>query len=43
MRWFKKLKIRNVMEEIERKNRGKRYFMLIMGSLIVAFAFNLFF
>ena len=31
------------MEEVYKKNIGKRYFLLIMGCLILAFAFNLFF
>lgn len=36
-------RINNIVNEIYKKNLWKRYFMLLMGTLIVAFAFNLFF
>lgn len=41
--YFKKKKIDSILEEIYKKNIGKRYFLLIFGCLILAFAFNLFF
>jgi len=41
--YFRKKRIDSILEEIYRKNLGKRYFLLIMGCLILAFAFNLFF
>ena len=43
---FKKLRekrIDEIIERINKKNLVKRYFMLLFGCLIVAFAFNLFF
>lgn len=40
---FRKKKVDSIVENVKRKNIGKRYFMLILGCLIVAFAFNLFF
>lgn len=43
---FKKLRerrINKVMDAIYQKNKFKRYVMLLIGCLIVAFAFNLFF
>lgn len=40
---FRKKKVDSIIENVKRKNIGKRYFMLILGCLIVAFAFNLFF
>ncbi len=43
LEYFRKKKIDSIIEEVKRKNVGKRYFMLILGCLIVAFAFNLFF
>jgi len=36
-------RIKKIMDEIHRKNIFKRYLMLLLGCLIVAFAFNLFF
>lgn len=36
-------RINHIMEEIHKKNLWKRYLLLLMGTLIVAFAFNLFF
>lgn len=41
--YFRKRKLENIAEEVQRKNIGKRYAMLILGCLIVAFGFNLFF
>ena len=46
MLFFKKARekrINKIMEEIYNKNKVKRYVMLLVGCLIVAFAFNLFF
>lgn len=40
---FRKKKVDNIVENIQKKNVGKRYLMLILGSIIVAFSFNLFF
>ena len=40
---FRKKKVDSIIETVKKKNLGKRYFMLILGCLIVAFAFNLFF
>lgn len=42
-RRFRQKRINKIMEEIERKNKLKKYMMLLCGCLIVAFAFNLFF
>lgn len=42
-RSFRKKRIKKIMEEIHKKNKVKRYIMLLSGCLIVAFAFNLFF
>ena len=36
-------KVDSIVEKIKKKNIGKRYLLLILGCLIVAFAFNLFF
>ena len=41
--YFRRKKIDNIIDNIKRKNLGKRYLMLILGCLIVAFSFNLFF
>jgi len=43
---FKKIRekrINKIIDEINRKNKFKRYLMLLLGCLIVAFSFNLFF
>ena len=40
---FREKRINKIMEAIYKKNLWKRYVMLIIGCLIVAFAFNLFF
>lgn len=42
-RRFRQKRINKIMEEIEKKNKLKKYMMLLCGCLIVAFAFNLFF
>lgn len=39
----RKQRIGKIMDEITKKNLPKRYFMLLLGCLIVAFSFNLFF
>lgn len=44
--FFKKRRdqrIKKIMDEIAKKNLAKRYVMLLLGCLIVAFSFNLFF
>lgn len=41
--FFRKKKIDNIVNAVKKKNIKKRYAMLILGCLIVAFAFNLFF
>lgn len=41
--YFRKKKVDNIIEIVKKKNLGKRYLMLILGCLILAFAFNLFF
>lgn len=41
--YFRKKKIDNIIDTVKKKNIVKRYLMLVMGCLIVAFAFNLFF
>lgn len=41
--YFRKKKVDSIIARVNKKNIGKRYFMLILGTLIVAFAFNLFF
>ena len=43
LEYFRKKKVDSIIETVKKKNLGKRYFMLILGCLIVAFAFNLFF
>ena len=40
---FREKRINQIMESIYKKNILKRYVMLLTGTLIVAFAFNLFF
>ncbi len=43
---FRRLRVKrleSIIEKVQKKNVGKRYLMLIIGCLIVAFAFNLFF
>ena len=41
--FFRKKKIDNIVNAVKKKNIKKRYAMLILGCLIVAFSFNLFF
>lgn len=41
--YFRKRKVNNIVSRVNKKNIGKRYCMLILGTLIVAFSFNLFF
>ena len=36
-------RIQSVLDRIEHKDLVKRYFLLILGCFIVAFAFNVFF
>lgn len=40
---FREKRINKIMEEVYKKNIFKRYLMLLLGTLIVAIAFNLFF
>ena len=39
--YFRKKKVDSIVDKVNKKNIGKRYFMLILGTLIVAFSFNL--
>mgnify|MGYP000009525954 FL=1 len=41
--YFRKKQIDNIVDAVKKKNIGKRYLMLLLGCLIVAFSFNLFF
>lgn len=41
--YLRKKKVDSIVNIVKKKNIGKRYFMLIVGCLIVAFSFNLFF
>ena len=41
--YFRKKKIDNIVDAVKKKNIGKRYLMLLLGCLIVAVSFNLFF
>ncbi|MGN1312351.1 MAG: YitT family protein [Bacilli bacterium] len=41
--YFRKKKIDTIVDTVKKKNICKRYLMLILGCLIVAFSFNLFF
>ena len=43
LEYFRKKKVDSIIETVKKKNLGKRYFMLVLGCLIVAIAFNLFF
>ena len=43
MRKFREKRIEEIIERVNKKNLVKRYAMLLLGCLIVAFAFNLFF
>ena len=41
--YFRRKKVEGILEYVKKKNIGRRYLMLVLGCLIVAFAFNLFF
>lgn len=41
--YFRKKKVENIIDKVQKRNAPKRYVMLIVGCFIVAFAFNLFF
>lgn len=41
--YFRKKKVDNIVETVQKRNVPKRYLMLVVGCFIVAFAFNLFF
>ena len=41
--YFRKKKVDSIITKVNKKNIGKRYCMLVLGTLIVAFSFNLFF
>ena len=41
--YVRKRKVDNIIETVRKRNIGRKYFLLIVGCLIVAFAFNLFF
>lgn len=41
--YFRKKKVENIIETVQKRNAPKRYLMLIVGCFIVAFSFNLFF
>lgn len=41
--YFRRKKVEGIVATIQKRNAPKRYFMLIVGCFIVAFAFNLFF
>jgi uncharacterized membrane-anchored protein YitT (DUF2179 family) len=41
--YFRNKKIENIVDTIKKRNAPKRYFMLIIGTFILAFSFNLFF
>ena len=41
--YFRRKKIDNIIETINKKNIFKRYLMLIIGCFILAFSFNAFF
>ncbi len=43
LEYFRKKKVDSIIETVKKRNLGKRYSMLILGCLIVAFVFNLFF
>ena len=38
LEYFRKKKVDSIIETVKKKNLGKRYLMLLLGSLIVAFA-----
>ena len=41
--YFRRKKLDNIVEIVNKKNASKRYLMLIIGCFILAFAFNVFF
>lgn len=43
MDYFRKKKVDSIVELVKKKNIGKKYAYLLLGCLVVAFAFNLFF
>lgn len=43
MGYFRRKKVNSIIAIVNKKNIGKRYLMLIVGTFIVAFSFNLFF
>ena len=42
-KYFRRKKINDILDNIDKKDIAKRYFMLILGCFILAFAFNVFF
>ena len=42
-KYFRRKKINDILDNIDKKDIAKRYFMLIVGCFILAFAFNVFF
>ncbi len=42
-KYFRKKKIDTIIEKVNKKDIGKRYLMLVVGCLILALSFNLFF
>ena len=42
-KFFRRKKIKGILEAIDKKDLVKRYFLLAVGCLVVAFAFNIFF
>ena len=41
--YFRKKKVDSIITKVKKKISVRRYFMLLLGTLIVAFSFNLFF
>lgn len=41
--FLRKKRVDSIVEKVRQKNIGRRYLMLVIGCLIVAFSFNLFF
>lgn len=42
-KWFRKKKVEEVLKKVNKKDLVKRYILLVVGCLIVALAFNIFF
>ena len=40
---FRQRKINKILDEIDKKDMAKRYFMLVLGCFIIASSFNIFF